>query len=295
VTSVTVPARAPHPPATRARRALAVAVGVADVRREPDASSELVTQALLGASAVPLSPSENGWTRIRLADYEGWSRDDDLAAPARKTPHVAVVTATHTPLYTAARGEASVGEVFATSLLPIKAAGQRPASGRVRVALPGGRVGWVADDAVEQRPVDDPYPLRGPETAVALARRLLDVPYHWGGVTQRGIDCSGLAQLACRAGGAIIPRDADQQYAGMPFVVDRASVRLGDLIFFADNGAITHVGIALDTMTVLHASGFGESVIITSLDPNESGYSARLAGMYAGARRAFPDEQDAAQ
>jgi cell wall-associated NlpC family hydrolase len=122
---------------------------------------------------------------------------------------------------------------------------------------------------------------------VALARRLLDVPYLWGGCSALGIDCSALAQLACRAGGVILPRDADQQYEGMPFVVDRASVRLGDLVFFADKGAITHVGIALDNITLLHASGSGESVIITSLDPAEGGYSARLAGMYAGARRAF--------
>jgi cell wall-associated NlpC family hydrolase len=296
VTSVTVPAhsaQAPHAPALaarRARRALAIAVGVADVRRAPDASSELVTQALLGASAVPLESSDSGWTRIRLVDYEGWARDEQLAAPTRKAERVAVVAATHTPLYTASRGAASEGEVFVTSLLPITATGQRPSSERVRVSLPGGRVAWVAADAVEQRPADDPYPLRGAATAVALAKRLLDVPYLWGGVSQRGIDCSGLAQLACRAGGAIIPRDADQQYEGMPFVVDRASVRLGDLVFFADKGAITHVGIALDNMALLHASGSGEHVIITSLDPAEGGYGARLAGMYAGARRAFTEQ-----
>lgn len=289
MTSVTVPARTSHAPVKRARRALAVATGVADVRRDPDATAELVTQALLGAPAVPLESAENGWTRIRLVDYEGWIRNDDLATPARKTEQVAIVTATSAPLYTTMRGAERAGEVFATSLLPITAAGQRPAAGRVRVALPGGRVAWIASDAVEQRPTDDPYPLRGPETAVALAKRLLDVPYLWGGVSQRGIDCSGLAQLACRAGGAIIPRDADQQYEGMPFVVDRASVRMGDLVFFSDKGAITHVGIALDNMTLLHASGSGEHVIITSLDPAEGGYAARLAGMYAGARRAFPE------
>ncbi len=161
------------------------------------------------------------------------------------------------------------------------------------MALPGGRSAWVAADAVEARPAADPFPLRGAETAVALARRLLGVPYLWGGCSTLGIDCSALAQLACRAGGVILPRDADQQYQGMPFVVDRASVRLGDLVFFADKGAITHVGIALDNMTLLHASGSGEHVIITALDPAEGGYSARLAGMYAGARRAFtaPDAE----
>ncbi|HET9110562.1 MAG TPA: C40 family peptidase [Ktedonobacterales bacterium] len=294
MTSATRHSQAPTSHARRTRRALAVAVGVADVRRDPDANSEQVTQALLGASAVPLETSSNGWTRIRLVDYEGWIRDEQLASPTRTSARVAVVMATHTPLYTSWRGDASDDEVFATSILPVTEAGQRAQSGRVRVALPGGRTGWVDADAVNQRPADHPFPQRSPETAIALARQLLGVPYLWGGVSQRGIDCSGLAQLACRAAGVIIPRDADQQYEDMPFVVDRASVRLGDLVFFASNGAVTHVGIALDNMTLLHASGSGESVIITSLDPAEGSYPARLAGMYAGARRAFT-EQDTIQ
>jgi cell wall-associated NlpC family hydrolase len=122
---------------------------------------------------------------------------------------------------------------------------------------------------------------------VALARRLLGTPYLWGGVTAKGVDCSGLSQLVCREGGRIIPRDADQQYANLSYIVERADVRFGDLVFFASDGAITHVGIALDHMTLLHASGSGEGVIITSLDPTKGAYSARLAGMYAGARRPF--------
>ena len=294
MTSAAQPSYAPATRTRRTRRALAVAVGVADVRRDPDGASEQVTQALLGARATPLETAPNGWTRIRLVDYEGWIRDEQLAAPARMSPQVAVVTATVTRLYASWRGDASEDEVFATSILPITRAGQRPASQRVRVALPGGRAAWVDANAIERRPANEPFPPRGPETAMALARQLLGVPYLWGGVSQRGIDCSGLAQLACRAAGVIIPRDADQQYDSMPFKVDRASVRLGDLVFFASHGAITHVGIALDNMTLLHASGSGESVIITSLDPAEGGYPARLAGMYAGARRPFT-AQDATQ
>ncbi|HEX8732853.1 MAG TPA: NlpC/P60 family protein, partial [Ktedonobacterales bacterium] len=269
------------------RRALGVAVGVADVRREPDGASELVTQALLGASAVPLEEAANGWTRVRLVDYEGWARKEALAAPARATERVAVVAATRAPLYTTARGAEELGEVFATTSLPITAAGQRPATGRTHVALPGGRVAWVESDAVVERPSGEPFPLRGAEAGVALARRLLGVPYLWGGVTARGIDCSGLTQLACREGGRIIPRDADQQYAALSYIVERADVRFGDLVYFASSGAITHVGIALDNMTLLHASGGGEGVVITSLDPADDERSARRAGMYAGARRPF--------
>lgn len=287
MTIATSSVRASSQSTRRGHRSLAIAVGVADVRREPDADSELVTQALLGAQASPLEEAPGGWTRIRLVDYQGWVRAELLAAPARPTARVAVVTATQAPLYDSARGSETVGEVFATSLLPIISAGQRAASGRVRVALPGKRVAWIAAGAVVARPSDEPFPLRDAESAVALARRLLDTPYLWGGVTAKGVDCSGLAQLACREGGCVIPRDADQQYAELTYIVERVDVQFGDLVFFASGGAITHVGIALDNMTLLHASGSGESVIITSLDPAEGGYSARLAGMYAGARRPF--------
>lgn len=287
MTIATTPGLAPRSSTRRILRPLAISLGVADVRREPDDTSERVTQALLGAKATPLETTPGGWTRIRLTDYEGWVHTEHLATPAREAAQVAVVTAIRAPLYATARGTETVSEVFATSLLPITVAGQRAESGRVRVALPGKRIAWIAASAVEQRPSDDPFPQRGVDAAVALARRLLGVPYLWGGVSALGIDCSGLAQLACRDGGRIIPRDADQQYAALTYIVERADVRFGDLVFFANSGGITHVGIALDNMTLLHASGSGESVIITSLDPAEGGYSARLAGMYAGARRPF--------
>lgn len=295
MTSATAPAHSARSASAtrRVQRALAIGVGVANIRRNPDDGSELVTQALLGASAVPLESTPTGWTRVRLIDYEGWAHTAELAAPTRQVEQVAVVTAMRAPLYASWRGATTVDEAFASSLLPITLAGQRPASGRLRVALPGKRTAWIATSDADQQQATQPFPLRGPEAMVTLGRSLLGVPYLWGGVSQRGIDCSGLAQLASRLAGATIPRDADQQYEALPFIVERGSVRLGDLVYFAARGAITHVGIALDNMTLLHASGSGEHVIITSLDPTEGGYPARLAEMYAGARRVFPDEDAA--
>lgn len=285
--TVASPAMAPvaRPRAT----ACAISTGVADVRRGPDAMSELVTQALMGARATVLETAPNGWARVRLADYEGWTLNEHLAPPPRASQRAAVVTIPRAPLYARATGDAMLGEVYATTALPLTVASQRPASGRARVALPGGRAGWLAQGAFAERPASEPFPARGVAAALALAHAFLGAPYLWGGVTVVGIDCSGLSQLVCREGGAIIPRDANQQYEALPWVVDRAGVRAGDLVYFASGGAITHVGVALDRMTLLHASGAGERVLITSLDPAEGSYSMKLAGMYAGARRPFPD------
>src|SRR5690348_12246786 len=86
---------------------LAISVGVADVRRNPDASSEMVTQALMDAQVVP-GPTEAGWQWVRLADYEGWVRAEHVAAaPAPSASgQVAVVTALSTALLKSATGTA---------------------------------------------------------------------------------------------------------------------------------------------------------------------------------------------
>ncbi|MEO7003199.1 MAG: C40 family peptidase [Ktedonobacterales bacterium] len=277
-------------------RVAAVAVGVANVYRAPEEDAEVVTQALLHMPAQVIE-TLGCWAHIRLPDYEGWISADQLGEPAPATGHVAVVTAPVTPLlHTADRGD-TCGAVFATTVLPLldgadtgADAGADAGSGRIQVVLANGHDAWIAREAVAIRPAEQPFPAQGPTGMLALAHAFarLAVPYLWGGVTVLGADCSGFAQLCCRHAGAIIPRDADQQYAGMAYIVERTAQRAGDLVFFAKNGAIDHVGIALDGWRVLHASGGARRVTINSMNPTEVDYSARLADYYAGARRPFP-------
>jgi gamma-D-glutamyl-L-lysine dipeptidyl-peptidase len=84
---------------------------------------------------------------------------------------------------------------------------------------------------------------------VEEARAYLGSPYEWGGMTEAGIDCSGLVHMAYRRLGRLVPRDADQQEdAGAE--VDRADLRRGDLVCYGD-----HIAFWLGDGRILHATG----------------------------------------
>jgi cell wall-associated NlpC family hydrolase len=88
---------------------------------------------------------------------------------------------------------------------------------------------------------------------VTVAEMFRRVPYYWGGKSVRGLDCSGLVQLALEASGIPARRDSDMQEdtLGLPVPVDDfGGLKRGDLIFWDG-----HVGIMTDNKTLLHANG----------------------------------------
>jgi gamma-D-glutamyl-L-lysine dipeptidyl-peptidase len=120
--------------------------------------------------------------------------------------------------------------------------------------------GWVRADALEG---GDP---------VETARSYLGTPYLWGGLTERGIDCSGLVHMAYRRTGRIVPRDADQQEdAGSE--VDEP--RPGDLVTYGEpDRAADHVAFWLGGGRILHATGReGVDAVVEEDEPAE--YRAR--------------------
>ncbi len=262
---------------------LVIGWGVADLRREPDAASELVTQALLNVPAVPQS-SAAGWMRVRLPDYEGWIAAEALATAPTRREYVAVVRAPRAPLFAASWGDAVRGYAYATTRLPVLAQETSPA--QVHVALPGGGDAWLAGVDAEVHPAYGPMQFGGPQVAVAHARRYLGTPYLWGGVTVDGADCSGFVQVCWRAAGCEIPRDAGPQFEELPYLVGRGELMPGDLLFFGRGGTITHVALSLGGERFIHAKGSPECrVLINSFDPRDAEYSPTLAAIYMGARR----------
>ena len=79
-------------------------------------------------------------------------------------------------------------------------------------------------------------------------------PYRMGGLTTRGIDCSGFVLITFKALlDARLPRTVDEQATlGRGIVPDQ--LRSGDLLFFKIGAAMRHVGIYLDHGRFMHAS-----------------------------------------
>ena len=110
------------------------------------------------------------------------------------------------------------------------------------------------------------------QAAVDTAMAQLGDPYVWAASGPDAFDCSGLTQYAYAAAGVTLPHSSAAQ-SRMGTAVSRADLQPGDLVFFYS--PVSHVGMYIGNGKMVHASTFGQPVIVSSVD---------MQG-YVGARR----------
>lgn len=150
-------------------------------------------------------------------------------------------------------------------------------------ALPARRVlvalGLVLLSACASSPAPHPAIATAPVVAVDAATLraneitlraigLVGTPYRYGGNTpDGGFDCSGLVGYVYRdADGTNLPRTT-AELAHMPAAkVKREALRTGDLVFFGENKAPSHVGIYVGEGRFVHAPNEGGTVRLDALD-----------------------------
>ncbi len=270
-----------------------IATNIADIRRDPDPASEVVTQALMNMP-VEAGEAAGDWTHVVLSDYTGWMRSDALEEPIVRgfckvgeycgtaLPLLAVVSTTHTPLYLDAQGDDMLDYAFLSTALPILDITDHL---RLQAALPGERGVWIARDALAIQRQEQPYPCQPASVVTNFAKQFLGRPYLWGGTSWEGLDCSGFVQLCYRMGGYILPRDAYQQHDFLAHSVKRDALREGDLLFFGTR-SITHVALALNESEYIHSEGQNyHRVLINSFRRDDLHYYPRLDEIFWGAKR----------
>jgi lipoprotein Spr len=101
----------------------------------------------------------------------------------------------------------------------------------------------------------------------------LGTPYQYGGLSRKGVDCSGFAYLIYQSVyKKKIPRSTSGLSNMKMYNVSKRGLQAGDLVFFAtpgNSGKISHVGIYLKDSCFVHAST-SKGVIVSRL--NEAYY-----------------------
>jgi probable lipoprotein NlpC len=119
---------------------------------------------------------------------------------------------------------------------------------------------------------------------ISAAQKYRGVPYRYGGLDRKGLDCSGLVFLSFRDSLQVeVPRRAEDLFHWTERL-EKEQVQPGDLVFFEQRGRIFHVGIYIGEGWFFHAASSGPvtGVIYSRLDER---FWSRA---YAGAGRALP-------
>lgn len=264
------------PDSTVSRPWALVRVSVACIRGEARSGGELTSQAIMGtpvkvwshAGDMPLVQTPDG--------YLGYVTDNSLQMLTdaemerwRQSPR-RIVVAYQSTLYARPDGDESnvVSDLLLGNILEY--IGEE--GDYAKLSLPDGRVGYAHKGGLADVRdwADQSFDFGLIERN---ARRMLGVPYLWGGMSTKMADCSGFVKTVYFSNGIILQRDASQQ-ALTGKKVDwrkwREEAKPGDLIFIGTKaGKVTHVAMYIGDGKYIHSSGL---VRINSMDPDSPDY-----------------------
>ncbi|WP_454085660.1 NlpC/P60 family protein [Georgenia sp. Marseille-Q6866] len=179
------------------------------------------------------------------------------AVQARMVELQGALSAVSQPVTTTASTQpaSDFGGVLAAALTSEAATGTSSVASSVASALTGGTT-TAATPAAPAGAATPAAPGTG-DALVESAKKYLGVPYVWGGesLSEGGLDCSGLVQLAMKDLGVDVPRVARDQMKIGTEVPSIDQARPGDLVVTRGGG---HIGIYAGDNTWIHAPTRGE-------------------------------------
>ena len=277
-----------------------VCLSVASGRESPDHKAEMGTQMLMG-QVVRVWKRLRHWLYVQSPDgYLSWVESGAVALSTRaeadaweRTEQVIVTGFDERVLEGPSLDALPVSDVVMGDRLRLIGA---PEGGWLKVELPDRRAGWLAKDAVTNYAAWKASRRATPQNVEKTATMFLGRPYLWGGMSPKGLDCSGFAKLVFLLNGIELPRNASEQAReGRPVNLgdDFADLKKGDLLFFGWPARgerpewVTHVAIYLGYKRFIQSA---QMVKISSLDPGSPIYDAGHARALLAARRILPEQ-----
>ena len=266
-----------------------VNVSVADIHIDPGFTKSMATQELLG-TVVKVLYTKNGWSLIQCPNkYFGWISNRQIVEinKDKLNEWENKQKITYTASYGSCYDKPEINELTIVSDLVTNnilcLLGKE--NGFYKVEYPDDRIGYV--ELTNAQLLEDSN-----NTNIDIAEimnsvlKMKGLPYIWGGLSTKGVDCSGLVCAAFRDNGYYTYRDASQQALvgeEVKITDDCKNMEYGDLMFFGENkNQIRHVGFYLGNKKFIHASGF---VRISSLDKSDIDFDELNTAEFVLARR----------
>ena len=247
-----------------------------NVRSSASQSAEIVGQLPNGADLV-LVYDDNGYTKVYYgADYEaGFVVSTSIELTNTWIPKTEVAA-----VQTAA-AERKAAEAKAAAEAAAKKKAEEEAKKKAEAAAKAAKSSSKSSSSSSKSGsyTTPPSSSKG-QSIVNTAKRYLGVRYVWGGTSPKGFDCSGLVQYVCKQNGISVSRTSAAQF-GNGKAVNKSDLQPGDLVFFAKNGRVHHVGIYIGNGQMIHAPQTGDVVKIASME------TSYYRNSYVGARRVY--------
>ncbi len=276
-----------------------ITISVANLRSNPKHSAELATQALLG-TPVKLLKKEGSWALIQTPDnYLSWVDDGGIVEMSsselafwKSNPKIIYTNISGSTYLSTDTQSQVVSDIVAGGILELLV----EEKDFFKVKYPDNRIAFVSKN--EAQLYDDWLQKTKPTAAslIATSKKLLGLPYLWGGTSTKGVDCSGFTKTVYFLNGMVIPRDASQQVNTGELTdetKDFDKLLPGDLLFFGRKVTdstlekVVHVGMWIGNNEFIHASG---QVKISSMDKDSPNFDADNLNRYLRSKRIINSE-----